>query len=105
HVEDANGAALTGVVVTATNRETTRSKTSTTDEEGRYKFSYLPVGAYELKVEKAGFATLTKSLTLTVGQALDVPLALPVAGVAEDVRVSSKHAPAVETARTQVAET
>jgi hypothetical protein len=104
-VGDANGAALPGVVVTATNTETTRSRTSTTDDEGRYRFSYLPVGSYELKVEKAGFATLTKSLTLTVGQALDVPLALTVAGVAEDVRVSSEHAPAVEAERTQVAET
>jgi hypothetical protein len=104
-IADADGAALPGVTVTATHAETNQSKTSATDGEGRYRFSYLPVGAYELKVEKAGFATLTKSLTLTVGQALDVPLALPVAGVAEDVRVSSADAPLVEAARTQVAET
>ncbi|MGB8507911.1 MAG: carboxypeptidase-like regulatory domain-containing protein, partial [Pyrinomonadaceae bacterium] len=75
-VEDANGAAMAGAVVTATNTETNQSKTSTTDEEGRYRFAYLPVGAYELKVEKSGFASLVKSLTLTVGQALDLPLAL-----------------------------
>jgi hypothetical protein len=104
-VADANGAALPGVVVTATNTETNQSRTSTTDGEGRYRFSYLPVGAYELKVEKSGFATLTKRLTLTVGQALDVPLALSVAGVAEDVQVNSANAAAIETARTQVAET
>jgi hypothetical protein len=104
-VEDTNGAALPGVVVTATNKETGQSKTSTTDGEGRYRFSYLPVGDYELKVEKSGFTTLTKSLTLTVGQALEVLLALTVAGVAEDVQVNSANAPAVETARTQVAET
>lgn len=104
-VEDANGAALPGVVVTATNVETNQVKSSTTDDEGRYRFSYLPVGAYELKIEKSGFATLTRQLTLTVGQTLDVPLSLSVAGVAEDVQVSSADAPAVETARTQVAET
>lgn len=104
-VEDANGAALPGVVVTTTNTQTGQSKTSTTDGEGRYRFSYLPVGIYELKVEKAGFTILTKSMTLTVGQALDLPLSLMVAGVAEDVQVSSADAPAVETARTQVAET
>lgn len=104
-VEDANGAALPGVTVTATQTETDQSKTSTTDGEGRYHFSYLPLGAYELKVEKSGFKALNRSLTLTVGQALDVPLALSVAGVAEDVQVSSANAPAVETARAQVAET
>ena len=101
-VEDANGAALAGAVVTATNTETNQSKTSTTGEEGHYRFAYLPVGAYELKVEKSGFATLTKSLTLTVGQALDVPLALSVASVAESVQVTG--AGAVETERTQVAQ-
>jgi hypothetical protein len=103
--EDANGAALPGVTVTATNVETNQSKTSTTDEDGRYRFSYLPVGAYELKVEKSGFAVLTKQLTLTVGQALDVSLSLSVAGVAESIRITDADAPVVETARTQVAET
>ena len=57
-VEDTNGAALPGVVVTATNKETGQSKTSTTDGEGRYRFSYLPVGTYQLTVESEGFAPL-----------------------------------------------
>jgi hypothetical protein len=104
-VEDANGAALPGVSVTATNAETNQSRTSKTDEEGRYRFSYLAVGTYQLRVEKAGFASLTRRLTLTIGQALDVPLALPVAGVAESVQVTDADAPVVETARTQLAET
>jgi hypothetical protein len=104
-VEDTNGAALPGVVVTATNTETSQSKTAMTDGEGRYRFSYLTVGAYELKVEQVGFNSLTKQLMLTVGQALDVPLTLSVAGVAESVRVSGADAATVETGRTQVAET
>jgi hypothetical protein len=104
-VEDANGAAMPGVTVTATQTETNQSKTSTTDGEGRYHFSYLPLGAYELKIEKSGFTALTRSLTLTVGQALDVPLSLRVADIAENVQISSADAPAIETARTQVAET
>src|ERR1044072_6174216 len=103
-VEDANGATLPGAVVIATNTETEQSRTATTDAEGRYRFSYLPVGDYELKVERQGFATLTRQLTLTVGQALEVPLQLPVAGVAESVRVSSAGAAAVEAGGEQVAE-
>jgi hypothetical protein len=104
-VEDVNGAALPGVAVMVTNVETNQHRTSTTDDEGRYRFSALPVGTYLLKIESAGFATLTKQLTLTVGQALDLPLALPVAGVAESVQITDADVPVVETARTQVAET
>lgn len=104
-IVDANGATLPGVTVTATNIETNQSRASTTDEEGRYKISYLPVGTYRLQVEKSGFAGLTKQLTLTVGQALDVPLALSVGGVAESVQITDADVPIVETARTQVAET
>jgi len=104
-VVDANGAAVPSATVTATNVETNQSKSSTTDEEGRYRFSYLPVGSCELKIEKSGFAVLTKRLTLTVGQALDVPLTLSVAAVAESVQVNGAALGMVETARTQVAET
>lgn len=92
-VADAHGAALPGVVVNATNTETNQSRRATTDEEGHYRFSYLPVGAYELKVEKSGFNTLTRQLMLTVGQTLDVPLALSVAGVAESVRLAPPTRP------------
>lgn len=104
-VFDAQGAALSGVVVTVTNTETNQSKTSTTDGEGRYRFAYLPVGVYELKVEQTGFDTLTKQLTPTVGQTLDVPLALSVAGLTENVQVSAANVAGVETGRTQLAET
>ncbi|MDT7604762.1 MAG: hypothetical protein QOF61_2759, partial [Acidobacteriota bacterium] len=103
-VEDANGATVAGAAVKATNLETNQTRTATSDAEGRYRFAYLPVGAYQLGVERAGFAPLNARITLTVGQALDVPLRLSVAGVAENVVVAS-DAPVVETVRTQVSET
>jgi hypothetical protein len=104
-VADGNGARLPGALVTATNVETSQSRTSVADSEGRYRFPPLPVGAYRLRAEKAGFAVLTTRLTLTLGQALDVPLVLPVAQVAESVEVNGAEVSVVETARTQVAET
>jgi hypothetical protein len=104
-VADASGATLPGTLVTATNVETNQSRTSTADGEGRYRFPYLPVGTYRLRAERQGFAALTRQLTLTLGQSLDVSLVLSVAGVAESVEVSGAGAPVVETARTQVAET
>ena len=104
-VVDADGAVVSGVTITITNTQTNRSRAATSDMEGRCRFSYLPVGTYELKVERAGFTTLTKRLTLTVGQALDVPLTLSVAGVTEIIQITDTDVPVVETSRTQVAET
>src|SRR4051812_38323131 len=67
-VEDTNGAALTGAKLTITNLETNQNRTTASDEEGRYRFAYLPVGAYLLLIERTGFETMRKNLTLTVGQ-------------------------------------
>lgn len=104
-VEDEAGAAVSGATVIANNVETNQKQTSVTDEDGRYRFLYLRVGTYRLTVEKAGFASLSKRLTLTVGQVLDVPLRMPVSGIAESVEVVEADAPIVGAARTQVAET
>jgi hypothetical protein len=103
-VEDTNGAAINGVTITTTNLETNQQQTSTSDAEGRYRFAYLPVGAYKLSVAaQGGFAALSKQLTLTVGQALDLPLRLEVAGIVDSITV--EDIPIIETIRTQVAET
>jgi hypothetical protein len=103
-VEDASGAIISGAIVTATNLDTNQAQTVTSDEEGRYKFSYLPPGAYRLTVEREGFNILQQQLTLTIGQALDVPLRLTVAGVTGSVNITA-DVPLIEAARTQVAET
>ena len=103
-VEDASGAAVSGATIAITNIDKNQTSFSTSDEHGRYSFLYLPVGSYRLKVEREGFASVTGELTLSVGQALDLPVHLPVAGVTETADVSAA-APVVETVRTQVAET
>src|SRR5215210_4133965 len=77
-VADASGAAISGTTITATNLDKNLAWTVTSDGQGRYRFLYLPVGSYQLKAEHAGFATLERQLTLSVGQALDVALKLAV---------------------------
>ncbi|HEX8847481.1 MAG TPA: carboxypeptidase regulatory-like domain-containing protein [Pyrinomonadaceae bacterium] len=103
-VSDSDGASISGAALTIVNLDTNRSQTMTTDEEGRYRFSYLPVGPYQLTVEQKGFAQLTQKITLTVGQALDVPLRLTVAGISGSVQITA-DVPLIEAARTEVAET
>ena len=103
-VEDASGAVVSGANLTATNLETNQKQVATTGYDGRYRFPYLQVGSYKLSVEAQGFAALTKQLTVTVGQTLDLPLGLDVAGVSAQVNVTS-DVPMIETVRTQVTET
>lgn len=103
-VEDARGAALGGSSVSVTNLNTNQQRTTETDGEGRYRFSYLPVGAYKLTAAHEGFATLTRTLTLTVGAALDLPLELSIEGLTESVEVSA-DLNTLESARTQIAGT
>jgi hypothetical protein len=103
-VEDANGAAVAGAAIAAINLDQNRSSTAQSDSQGRFRFLYLPVGRYRLKIEAKGFYTLERDLTLTVGQALDAQLRLSVAGVAERLDIKPE-ATLIETVRTQVAET
>jgi len=103
-VEDANGAAVAGAAIAAINLDQNRSSTAQSDSQGRFRFLYLPVGRYRLKVEAKGFYELERDLTLTVGQALDAQLRLSVAGVAERLDIKPQ-ATLIETVRTQAAET
>jgi len=103
-VEDANGAAVAGAAIAATNLDQNRSLNTQSDAQGRFRFLYLPVGRYRLKIEAKGFAPLERELTLTVGQSLDAQLKLSVAGVTERLDIRSE-AMVIETVRTQVAET
>ncbi|HYV11946.1 MAG TPA: carboxypeptidase regulatory-like domain-containing protein [Pyrinomonadaceae bacterium] len=103
-IEDETGAVVSGVTVTATHLETNQQLTTTSDVEGRYRFPYLRTGAYDLRVEAQGFESLTKQLTVLVGQALDMPIKLDVAGVTAQVNIGS-DVPIVETVRTQITET
>ena len=103
-IEDARGAVVSGANVTATNLETNQRFTTTTDFEGRYRFPYLRTGDYDLTIDAAGFSAVTRQLTVSVGQALELPVTLDVAGVSAQVNVGSE-VPLVETVRTQVTET
>ena len=63
-VSDASGAVVGGAKVTARQLETNLTATEKTDREGRFRFPYLKVGQYEIKVQHAGFADQTRSLTV-----------------------------------------
>jgi hypothetical protein len=102
-IHDASGAVVSGATVTARHLETNQSTTTTSDNEGRYRFPYLRIGVYELTIEASGFATFHRQLTLLVGQAVDVPVRLDVAGLSAHVNIGAGDL-LIETVRTQLTE-
>lgn len=100
-VRSAGNAPVAGAGVTITNLERNQAQTTAADEQGRFRFPVLAVGEYRLDVAADGFAPWQQTLRLTVGAALEVPVALS-PSFAEAISVTTE-APVVEVARTQVA--
>ena len=85
---DQSGAVLPGVSVTIKNLNRGTSQTVVTNEAGLYTASLLPVGAYEVVFELAGFQTATmRNIELHVNDRLKLDARLGVSGVAEHVEV------------------
>jgi len=55
-IKDEKQAVVTNATVTVRNVKTNESRTTQTDSDGRYRFTGMPVGDYEISVESAGFA-------------------------------------------------
>src|SRR5262245_53124829 len=87
-VFDATGAAVPGVSVTVLNTDLNQTWKATGDEQGRQRFPLLPLGPYDLRIEKDGFAAYTAKLVLSLGQSLELPVTLNVANLNEQVVVS-----------------
>jgi Carboxypeptidase regulatory-like domain len=103
-VTDPQGASIAGAQVTARHTGTNVKANVVTEQDGRFRFPFLKVGAYDVDVQAPGFKTLSRPLTLNVGAAFQLPIALEVGGLEERVTVSGESA-AVETARSQIAGT
>jgi hypothetical protein len=89
-VNDASGAVLPGVTITATEAGTGLSRTAVTDGRGAYVFVDLPVGAYSVKAELTGFRPAVKSEnTLVADGRVTVDFALDVGAMAEAVEVAA----------------
>jgi hypothetical protein len=103
-VTDASGGVVAGAVVTARETGTNLSRATTTDAEGRFRFSYLRIGVCEITVAHPGFAEAKRTLTLTAGASHDLPIALSVAAAEVQIDVTAGAA-VLETARSQIAGT
>jgi hypothetical protein len=90
-VRDPSGSTVPEARVTVRNLETGFTQTVLSDAAGAFLFSRLPVGNYELRVEKAGFTAYVQSgIHLTVDRAATQNVTLQVGAVTEAVTVQGE---------------
>ena len=101
-VTDPSGAAVVGATVTAKSVERGIAYSGVTNESGIYRISQLPVGNYDLKVEKQGFQTALHSpFTLVLNQTARIDVEMKVGQVNQTIEVTGA-APLLKTETTQV---
>ena len=89
-VLDSTGATIPDAKVTVSNVGTGFSQTVSSDANGLFLFSRLPVGSYQLRVDKEGFSAYVQSgLELTVNQVANQTVTLQVGQLTESVNVEA----------------
>jgi Carboxypeptidase regulatory-like domain/TonB dependent receptor-like, beta-barrel len=103
-VVDPQGAVVPGATIVAREVETNATRETETTADGRFRFTYLKVGRYEITVHLDGFADAKRALTVTLGSSFDLPITLSLPSIETEVKVTA-DAPVLETARSQIAGT
>ncbi|HEY1923663.1 MAG TPA: carboxypeptidase-like regulatory domain-containing protein, partial [Candidatus Acidoferrum sp.] len=89
-VTDTSGAEVHGATVTVTNEGTSAALSSTTGNDGGYKFTPLVIGQYTVTVTFQGFSTVTqKHITVNVGAEVVINVSLKPGAVNETIEVAS----------------
>jgi hypothetical protein len=88
-VTDSTGGAVVSATVTANDLDTGVSRTVVTSQVGQYEMVALPLGRYEVRATKQGYAEQIRTgVVLDVGQDATADLVLKVGEVREQVTVS-----------------
>src|SRR3954447_20602754 len=88
--QDANGAAVSGAMVTLSNEGTGVSFSTTTSDSGAYAFDLVQAGKYSLTIEKQGFKKyISTANPVNVNQPATINAALETGGLTETVTVQA----------------
>ena len=104
-VLDNTKAVLPGVTVTIASTAQMGTRTTTTNEEGQYRFPAVPPGEYTITYELQGFAAVMRQgIRVSVGFTATVDVEIGIASVAESVTVTGQ-APIVDLSSTELTTT
>src|SRR5262245_6801277 len=88
-VQDEQGNVVSKAKITAKNLDTGIPRDTTTDMEGRYRLSELPLGRYEISVQREGFRLVVQQgIELSVGREAVIDFKLNVGNVTEKVVIN-----------------
>ncbi len=97
-VTDQSGAAVSAATVTVKSTDTGTARTTSTDDSGLYRVFSLPVGEYEIRVQKRRFSDGVRTgVHLAVNQSAQVDVSLKVGPSSQAVTVNA-DAPVVSVA-------
>jgi len=103
-VQDSNGATVPNAAVKVTNSANNLERTVTTDENGFYTVTNLPVGTYTIEAEQKGYKkALVSGQSVTADARLTVDLKLEVGEVSETVEIVGSSGETVNTTSGEVA--
>ncbi len=92
-VADGSGGALPRAVVKITNVNTNTQREAMADEQGNFVAASLPVGAYQVTAEAAGFKRyLEQNIQLQVDENRQVNITLQAGDISESVTVTAASA-------------
>lgn len=89
-VADSNGAVIPNATVTLTSKATNATQTTTSNDDGFYKFILLQPGTYEVKAVSGSFSPQTLAVEVQVGRVTDANFTLGASGVAAEVTVTAE---------------
>lgn len=97
-VTDSSGAAVAGAKVTVRNEDTGLVRTTATSDDGSYSVPELPVGKYDVTVEKSGFqSAVTNGVQVAIASQIRVDAVLKPGAVTQQVVVSAEALPQINT--------
>lgn len=103
-VQDANGASIPNATVKVINSANNSERTVTTDENGFFTITNLPVGTYTIEAEQKGYKkALVSGQSVTADARLTVDLKLEVGEVSETVEIVGAAGETVNTTSGEVA--
>jgi hypothetical protein len=102
-VADATGAIVPGATVKLTSRETNKSQTTTSSDDGFYRFDQLAPGSYTLTAEKTGFKKQVLENVVVSAEAVQgVDVVLTTGDISESVTVTESSVQQLETENANV---
>ena len=105
-ITDQNGALIPSVEIKVSFVKSSASRTTTTNNDGIYKFIQLEPGNYLVSVSRDGFASAETSITTVAGQTVTLDFTLKPSEINSDpVVVSTNDTPLIDTKRTVVGAT